>query len=129
MIFFFKQKTAYEMRISDWSSDVCSARAPVELEGRQALARRRLESLASGDGGVEISESVFERLDLANLAATVGVVGPAQPGFVLRRQFLGIGRQRDEIQPQPRRERVAIGERFGEMLAGIEEEHRDIRRD
>src|SRR3546814_1935524 len=24
-IFFFKQKTAYEMRISDWSSDVCSS--------------------------------------------------------------------------------------------------------
>src|SRR3546814_5758204 len=27
--FFFKQKTAYEMRISDWSSDVCSS----DLEG------------------------------------------------------------------------------------------------
>src|SRR3546814_10023208 len=25
MFFFFKQKTAYEMRISDWSSDVCSS--------------------------------------------------------------------------------------------------------
>src|SRR3546814_13951634 len=25
MIFFFKQKTAYEMRIGDWSSDVCSS--------------------------------------------------------------------------------------------------------
>src|SRR3546814_18088696 len=25
MVFFFKQKTAYEMRISDWSSDVCSS--------------------------------------------------------------------------------------------------------
>src|SRR3546814_20776213 len=25
MYFFFKQKTAYEMRISDWSSDVCSS--------------------------------------------------------------------------------------------------------
>src|SRR3546814_8556725 len=25
MLFFFKQKTAYEMRISDWSSDVCSS--------------------------------------------------------------------------------------------------------
>src|SRR3546814_6102887 len=25
MCFFFKQKTAYEMRISDWSSDVCSS--------------------------------------------------------------------------------------------------------
>src|SRR3546814_15320245 len=31
-IFFFKQKTAYEMRISDWSSDVCSS---------DLLARRR----------------------------------------------------------------------------------------
>src|SRR3546814_11337598 len=25
LIFFFKQKTAYELRISDWSSDVCSS--------------------------------------------------------------------------------------------------------
>src|SRR3546814_7193628 len=25
VLFFFKQKTAYEMRISDWSSDVCSS--------------------------------------------------------------------------------------------------------
>src|SRR3546814_799280 len=33
MFFFFKQKTAYEMRISDWSSDVCSSDLPVlELE-------------------------------------------------------------------------------------------------
>src|SRR3546814_20878029 len=30
-IFFFKQKTAYEMRISDWSSDVCSS----DLVGRE----------------------------------------------------------------------------------------------
>src|SRR3546814_2594919 len=28
--FFFKQKTAYEMRISDWSSDVCSSDLPIE---------------------------------------------------------------------------------------------------
>src|SRR3546814_8123072 len=31
VIFFFKQKTAYEMRISDWSSDVCSS----DLRGRR----------------------------------------------------------------------------------------------
>src|SRR3546814_8000557 len=34
-IFFFKQKTAYEMRISDWSSDVCSSdlrRCPEAVE-------------------------------------------------------------------------------------------------
>src|SRR3546814_3836293 len=30
--FFFKQKTAYEMRISDWSSDVCSSDLVVELD-------------------------------------------------------------------------------------------------
>src|SRR3546814_8145127 len=28
--FFFKQKTAYELRISDWSSDVCSSDLPWE---------------------------------------------------------------------------------------------------
>src|SRR3546814_8550775 len=30
LFFFFKQKTAYEMRISDWSSDVCSSDLGVE---------------------------------------------------------------------------------------------------
>src|SRR3546814_4654946 len=34
--FFFKQKTAYEMRISDWSSDVCSS--DLHLGGRRLLA-------------------------------------------------------------------------------------------
>src|SRR3546814_14839375 len=32
MFFFFKQKTAYEMRISDWSSDVCSSDLQIALE-------------------------------------------------------------------------------------------------
>src|SRR3546814_4635681 len=31
LVFFFKQKTAYEMRISDWSSDVCSSDLHVEV--------------------------------------------------------------------------------------------------
>src|SRR3546814_6640905 len=31
LFFFFKQKTAYEMRISDWSSDVCSSDLPTHL--------------------------------------------------------------------------------------------------
>src|SRR3546814_6820566 len=31
--FFFKQKTAYEMRISDWSSDVCSSDLGIERGG------------------------------------------------------------------------------------------------
>src|SRR3546814_8261019 len=38
MFFFFKQKTAYEMRISDWSSDVCSS-------DLSSCRRRHLEAL------------------------------------------------------------------------------------
>src|SRR3546814_8861320 len=39
-LFFFKQKTAYEMRISDWSSDVCSSDLPSlgEETGAQACS-------------------------------------------------------------------------------------------
>src|SRR3546814_7275694 len=51
--FFFKQKTAYEMRISDWSSDVCSSdltsalprgrqKARKNWPQRKSLLRRRL---------------------------------------------------------------------------------------
>src|SRR3546814_12725933 len=39
-VFFFKQKTAYEMRISDWSSDVCSSDLPGK---RHFTAERRIE--------------------------------------------------------------------------------------
>src|SRR3546814_13475606 len=47
LFFFFKQKTAYEMRISDWSSDVCSSDLPHRAEadiGREidAVIARRL---------------------------------------------------------------------------------------
>src|SRR3546814_2177227 len=47
LFFFFKQKTAYEMRISDWSSDVCSSdlsapvqtRPPIDLPPRSSHHR------------------------------------------------------------------------------------------
>src|SRR3546814_8437437 len=51
--FFFKQKTAYEMRISDWSSDVCSSDLrPYHRLSRQYLAgghSRRSRRRAEGD--------------------------------------------------------------------------------
>src|SRR3546814_13170125 len=43
-LFFFKQKTAYEMRISDWSSDVCSS----------DLGRHRWAAVVLGFAGVLI---------------------------------------------------------------------------
>src|SRR3546814_9146018 len=39
-VFFFKQKTAYEMRISDWSSDVCSSDLRASTTTRKAPDRR-----------------------------------------------------------------------------------------
>src|SRR3546814_5193565 len=44
-LLFFKQKTAYEMRISDWSSDVCSSDLQID---RQA---------ARGDGPLDVEVS------------------------------------------------------------------------
>src|SRR3546814_178405 len=46
-VFFFKQKTAYEMRISDWSSDVCSS----DLV-RSAAVRDRSVLITAAGGGV-----------------------------------------------------------------------------
>src|SRR3546814_14631985 len=43
-VFFFKQKTAYEMRISDWSSDVCSS----DLHDLRAAQRAGAEVLRDG---------------------------------------------------------------------------------
>src|SRR3546814_9852006 len=40
-VFFFKQKTAYEMRISDWSSDVCSSDLAQRLLGDEAVGTDR----------------------------------------------------------------------------------------
>src|SRR3546814_4251939 len=89
LIFFFKQKTAYEMRISDWSSDVCSsdlqrlAHVQVQVVGRfveqqhvgllpRDQRQRQARALAAGEaidalegtvaGEVPLAEEVAERL-------------------------------------------------------------------
>src|SRR3546814_15646604 len=54
---FFKQKTAYEMRISDWSSDVCSS----DLSGRD----QGLQSGARQIGRVSLEETIEPRPGLA----------------------------------------------------------------
>src|SRR3546814_5795796 len=47
--FFFKQKTAYEMRISDWSSDVCSS----DLQGDDPRRIALLAGLGGSLRGIE----------------------------------------------------------------------------
>src|SRR3546814_2086435 len=49
LFFFFKQKTAYEMRISDWSSDVCSSDLlAADLGHASAHAGQQLQGLFAG---------------------------------------------------------------------------------
>src|SRR3546814_12397301 len=51
MFFFFKHKTAYEMRISDWSSDVCSSDLPISQQiqpGRSSVMARRCAITGKG---------------------------------------------------------------------------------
>src|SRR3546814_5542821 len=50
--FFFKQKTAYEMRISDWSSDVCSSDLTRAVGRTQARRPCRLAAEGSGKAGL-----------------------------------------------------------------------------
>src|SRR3546814_20565143 len=52
--FFFKQKTAYEMRISDLSSDVCSSdlRELRDAQGPRRIGRaRKIQGVSEGHGG------------------------------------------------------------------------------
>src|SRR3546814_6033151 len=44
LFFFFKQKTAYEMRISDWSSDVCSSDL-IRIERRREICGAQLQEI------------------------------------------------------------------------------------
>src|SRR3546814_7870487 len=57
MMLYFKQKTAYEMRISDWSSDVCSSDlaevAQRIRKDREGQLQRQLDALQAGAGTVD----------------------------------------------------------------------------
>src|SRR3546814_3782790 len=69
MFFFFKQKTAYEMRISDWSSDVCSS---------------DLADHGGADAGVAAGR-LDHRLTGAQRSAALGVLDDAEGEAVLHR--------------------------------------------
>src|SRR3546814_16000925 len=60
--FFFKQKTAYEMRISDWSSDVCSSDLPQRiaaiLNEAQHFGKDCLVQRAIGKRGPDFRQQV-----------------------------------------------------------------------
>src|SRR3546814_7346473 len=52
LFFFFKQKTAYEMRISDWSSDVCSSDLVLAERDARRLVDHGMAEVAARRTGV-----------------------------------------------------------------------------
>src|SRR3546814_9881722 len=79
-LLFFKQKTAYEMRISDWSSDVCSSdllpsEDAVELDGVAHrlvdLQRHLLAAEDEGGDGLGALRRAQQRLRLLDRKSVV----------------------------------------------------------
>src|SRR3546814_10284420 len=63
LFFFFKQKTAYEMRISDWSSDVCSSDLIGRFINRLTLFLTLVGLTALLVGGVGVGNAVRSYLE------------------------------------------------------------------
>src|SRR3546814_18776032 len=86
--FFFKQKTAYEMRISDWSSDVCSSDLLMDVVahacecggdrfGRQ-LGAGAVRQPQLGAVGVDFGRAAFVILDMRSAVADDAAVRRAE---------------------------------------------------
>src|SRR3546814_3251630 len=102
--FFFKQKTAYEMRISDWSSDVCSSDLPQweanlssDLKGKKVGIPKEYrpdglnaEISAMWDRGIEwLKDAVAEVVDVSlphtkYAPPTYYIIAPAEASSNLR---------------------------------------------
>src|SRR3546814_20043712 len=80
LFFFFKQKTAYEMRISDWSSDVCSSDLPrrQRTDGKvvEGEGEKRKEGGMTNRGRNFMMPS-FNAILLAGAAAMLPLGAPA----------------------------------------------------
>src|SRR3546814_4820080 len=72
ILFFFKQKTAYEMRISDWSSDVCSS----DLRVAEAEAEAECGEFDSAVLQIDAVHALEKRAQIVDTGA-LPVVAPA----------------------------------------------------
>src|SRR3546814_6305454 len=66
MFFFFKQKTAYEMRISDWSSDVCSSDLPLSHPSPRQRERGKKRTMTQQTSAIFVN--IGERTNITGSA-------------------------------------------------------------
>src|SRR3546814_13208458 len=80
--FFFKQKTAYEMRISDWSSDVCSSdllrRGKLDILGRAQRIPVGVKQVEREERRRVANRGAVGRIELDALGEIIVGVLPAQ---------------------------------------------------
>src|SRR3546814_19735591 len=88
LFFFFKQKTAYEMRISDWSSDVCSSDLPHDVGAlpTDRPATRLHRHIVGAGPGDEHPRAGLDRQDAAVVFQQNQRLGDS---FARHRQMLG----------------------------------------
>src|SRR3546814_16592742 len=78
-VFFFKQKTAYEMRISDWSSDVCSSDLEATPDARLVTTLAMICPFAANEKQVLLEAgSLAERADLLLALLDMAAAGEAR---------------------------------------------------
>src|SRR3546814_20294768 len=78
-VFFFKQKTAYEMRISDWSSDVCSSDLAGGHQRQIVIAVHHIDALEDRAPGPPRMAPGMARFDAGNGCGVDLGVGHAAP--------------------------------------------------
>src|SRR3546814_20994354 len=86
MFFFFKQKTAYEMRSSDWSSDVCSSDLFIAALQRAQVLRIGRRNIHRHVVGVRIHAFQSQQIIVGGaLDGRIGVLADVQPRSEARR--------------------------------------------
>src|SRR3546814_2613716 len=84
VFFFFKKKTAYEMRISDWSSDVCSSDLALLWADATSAADRQLAYTSPGRRAVFEARLALKRKspDAALKMQAAEATGASDAGFI-----------------------------------------------
>src|SRR3546814_2632434 len=95
LFFFFKQKTAYEMRISDWSSDVCSSDLACRRRERRhaGLSRQHHPRLCRGCAAVSVADGGGGTGEAGQCAAALGHRSPRLAPALLRSEESRVGQE------------------------------------